>query len=173
MNAKGYFKWLLKEINISNTGYEDLFWHLYGRPFTWSIDRDENRAADGIALRRRYLNDGGALQESEFNSPCSVLEMLIALSIRCDREIMGEPDVDAGDRLFWAMIENLRLDVYDDSYFEDEAVDEILDIWLMRRFDQHGNGGPFPVKKVVRNQKKIEIWSQMNDFLNENYGVSW
>ncbi|MBO7449749.1 MAG: hypothetical protein J6U54_05210 [Clostridiales bacterium] len=175
MNTKGYYKWLLKELNIdlNDFYYDDLFWHLLNRNFTWSVRNDDNRAGDGIELRHRYLRSGGALQEKEMKEPCSILEMLAALSIRCDREILGDPDVDKSDKLLWVMLENLGLDVYDDSYYDPEEVDDILDIWLLRRFDKYGNGGIFPVTKVGRDQRKVEIWFQMNDYLNENFSYDW
>lgn len=175
MNAKGYYKWLLDEINVDydSTEYDLLFSHLYNRIFTWSVKNDDNRSGDGVALRRKYLNDGGAMLEKDFIAPCNVLEMMIALSVRCDCEILGDPDIDKRDKLFWIMIDNLGLDVYTDDYYEEDAVDEILDIWLLRRFDSHGNGSPFPVNKSGRNQKKMEIWFQMNEFLNENFDQNW
>ena len=169
MNVKGYFKWILREIDIDPDDFEfyDLFWHLYSRRFTWSIPFDENRAADGIGLRSLYLRDGGVLPEAQYKESCTVLEMMVALSIRCEKDILGNENPGA---IMWEMIGNLGLDVYDYTFYDEDAVDEILEIWLLRRFDLHGNGGPFPVKKVGGDQKKADIWRQMCSYLNENYG---
>lgn len=171
-----YFEWLLKKIEpegLENFNYYELCKWLFERPFIWSIRNDANRAADGIALRKDYIQSGKKISQSLMSRQCSVFEMLVALSVRVDNDILGDPTVYNGHILFWVMIENLGLDVYDDPFFDPEAVDEILDIWLKRRFREDGSGSIFCVKNCVRNQKKIEIWFQMCDFLNENYGYSW
>ena len=169
-----YFKWLLERIEVYDYkafNYKKLCRWLFNEPFIWSIRNDENRAGDGLALRSEYIRQGGHLTMAD--RPCSVLEMLVALSVRVDRDILGDPDVYRGGKLFWIMIEHLGLDVYDDSFFDEEAVSEIVDIWLERRFKEDGSGSIFRVRNHVRNQKKIEIWYQTCDFLNENFGENW
>lgn len=170
-----YFKWLLEKVtaNLSNFRYWKLSEWLFNEPFTWSIRNDENRAEDGIALRKEYILNGKKISDELMNSPCSVLEMLIALSVRCDRDILGDPDVYKGGKLFWIMINNLGLDVYDDAWFEEDDVGDIIDIWLKRRFDTRGNGSIFPCQKPCQNQRKVEIWIQMYQFLNENFDENW
>ena len=76
------------------------------------IPMDGNRAEDGIDLRYRFGHEqhySDAMVASFLDDrPCSVLEMMIALSIRCEEHIMDDPDV--GNRTgqwFWSMIASL------------------------------------------------------------------
>ena len=64
---------------------------------------DRNRALDGLALRDKYGYSGDPDEE-----PCTVLEMLIALSLRIENQFMT--NYDEGDRTsmwFWIMITNI------------------------------------------------------------------
>ena len=57
--------------------------------------------------------------------PCSVLEMMIALSMRCEEQIMDDPDI--GNRTgqwFWDMIDNLGLGEHERLKFDGRYVDE-------------------------------------------------
>ena len=63
--------------------YRKLFNYLHNTEFIYFIPHDENRAADGIALRRRFCrlyNYEGL--EHYLDGPCSVIEMMIALELR-------------------------------------------------------------------------------------------
>ena len=170
-----YFEWLLKKVtnNLKTFKYWKLSEWLFNEPFVWSIRNDENRAVDGLGLRREYISTGQTLSRNIADRPCSILEMLIALSIRCDQDILGDPDVYKGGKLFWIMIDNLGLDVYDDQWFKEDDVADIIDIWLSRRFDTRGNGSIFPCQKPCQNHRKVEIWVQMCDYLNENFDENW
>ena len=178
---ESYFEWLLERVEVysrKDFKYNKLFKWLLEEPFVWLIRNDENRSADGLELRYEYLNLGGKLPKwMGEDDPCSVLEMLVALSIRCDRDLIGSPDTYKGGKLFWIMVENLGLDAYDDSNFDEKSVAEVVDIWMKRQFKEDGTGSIFCVKNrvktLVRNQKNIEIWFQMCDFINENYDFSW
>ena len=119
--------------------------------------------------------------DADMDAPCTVLEMLIALAIRCESDIMH--DDACGDRTrlwFWEMIKNLGLiDYTDDAYMYDKSgsfdseVNHIIDIFLERRYDKHGRGGAFPLRKYRTNyysdQRKVEIWYQLSAWLIENY----
>ena len=63
--------------------FNNLFMHLYSCDFIWprTILGDSNRAADGIQLRKD-LGFFDILQDK----PCSILEMLIALSLRMEND---------------------------------------------------------------------------------------
>ncbi len=77
-------------------------------------------------------------------------------------------------------MENLGLARYFDSYlrgnneFLVEKIDEIIDIWMYRRFDFNGFGGLFPLKwgrlrpgQRKKDQRKVEIWYQMQAYMIE------
>ena len=107
-----YFNWLYDYVCEKrfpdSISYKKVLTLLHQTEFTWSIPMDENRAGDGIDLRRRFsyemCHDYNRMAY-EINSPCSVLEMMLALAIRCEETIMD--DTRYGDRTcewFWKMM---------------------------------------------------------------------
>lgn len=147
--------------------------HLHSTEFTFTIRLDENRAMDGIDLRRRFA----LLQECEdivdyLDGPCSVLEMMIALSIRIEESIMDDPNI--GDRTgqwFWGMIVNLGLGSMSDSRFDKRVVDDILTRFLNRDYEPNGKGGLFTVRHCRQDLRDVEIWYQMSWYLDEVLGI--
>ena len=166
----GYLKWLADQVDCPEQ-YSRLIEKLDSRVFSWSIHNDANRAGDGIALRGRYIDETGAeATEKIFMHPCTVLEMMVALACRIESDIMFDPAL--GDRTpqwFWIMIENLGLDGMDNEHYDDENVNHILNTLLGRTYFMNGSGGLFPLKRPKHNQRRVEIWYQMSEFLVENF----
>jgi hypothetical protein len=130
---------------------------------------DSKRAEDGIALRNRYERETGIPSKMFINDygnrPCSVLEMMVALCLRCEETIMD--DMGAG-YLFFEMIDNLGLRNMTDSNYDYDYVSFILDRFLYRQYDPDGKGGLF----ILRNHPEVdarsmEIWMQMNWYLSD------
>ena len=168
MTTDIYYAWLLSFIETDESeNYTELLELLYYRAYIWMVPQDANRAEDGIDLRARFEEETGVgLRHTD---GCSVLEMLIALAIRCS-EIMGDPrEEDQTWYWFWLMVSNLRLDIYTDEAFDDEKVEEILDIFMTNQYERDGTGGLFYVKNFHGDMRKLEIWYQMCHFLNENF----
>lgn len=177
MNAavySDYYFYLLERVGLTSSeigAYSCLFHRLFSKEFRWINDsKDINRAADGEKLRRDFKEDtGGQVDEL---APCSILEMLVALSSRCENEIMGVPDVDNTRQWFWDMLNNLGLERYCDSRWNPTAVEKILDRMIFRQYDYSGNGGLFPLRSPASDQRDVEIWYQMASWLNENYDLT-
>lgn len=170
-----YLLYLIWRGGLQNmTKYSRLFEILHNIKFIWLIDRDENREGDGIELRDDYEYHNETLEDKDIvnfmDHWCSVLEMMIGLSIRVDDEFIGDPADEHPEEFFMEMIENLGLDVYKGKRYREEDVIKIVRKWLERKFDRNGNGSPFPVKNDCRDQRKLEIWDQMNSYIYENYG---
>lgn len=141
---------------------------LHDTRFVYSIPRDENRARDGIDLRYRFalLHDTPSLVQY-LEGPCSVLEMMIALAIRCEENIMDDPKV--GDRTgqwFWGMIVNLGLGAMTDNRFDRQFVDEVVQRFLDRDYEPNGKGGLFTVRNCKYDLRTVEIWYQLNYYLD-------
>lgn len=165
-----YMNWLLRRVGFEKKGYGLLMEELHNTEFVWVIERDKNRAGDGINLRDEFLE--GVFDyssESIIGQPCSVLEMLVAFSIRIDAEYTGAPGDPHPEKIFWEMICNLELNYYDDKAFGWHDIYQILDTWLNRDFDPDGKGSIFPLRKTHRDQRDLEIWSQMQEYLSERY----
>ena len=168
-----YYQWLLEKIDGHMEpfyNYSLLLHELHSIPFAWSLEWDGNCAVNGEQLRWEYMDEEGIADIFyKEGIPCSVLEMLISLSIRCDNEIMGEAGKSEAGRWFWTMIENLDLMRCSDDHFNAGFVHQQIDIWLSRSFDRRGKGSPFPLKKAIHDQRKVEIWRQMCGYLSENF----
>ena len=172
--ADRYFDWMYQLVvddRYSNKTYRKLLTRLHNTDFTYTIPMDGNRAEDGIDLRYRFGRECGyeddIIESYLDDRPCSVLEMMIALSIRCEEHIMDDPDV--GDRTgqwFWEMIVSIGLNSMNDSNFNRYFVDRALDRFLERGYERNGSGGLFTVNNGI-NMRNTEIWYQMNYHLAE------
>ena len=174
--SDAYYRWLTGLIGdgyIENN-YQSLLWKLFNTAFYYELSFDENRAADGLFLRKIFLKETDLQAEPDLlGRCCSMLEMLVALARKAEDDIMYNPDF--GDRTgywFWVMIQNLGLDVYDDGYWFEGEVNRILDVFVHHRYRQNGSeGGAFPVRNKTRDLRKTDLWWQMNSYLEENYPV--
>lgn len=173
-----YFYWLCELVHIDQD--ERTYWllakELFEKPFIPLIAHDENRSSDGLELREEYMSDADCYGELDIDGDCSIFEMLIALARRMDFETSDPNDpMDTNDTTaywFWEMIDNLGLMEFDDdSYIELEGqtyVDWILEIFVDRQYEPNGEGGIFPLKRVCEDQREVELWYQMNNYLMEN-----
>lgn len=162
-----YRDWLLSIVEFRRKNFDDLMNQLLYTPFVWSIENDRNRKEDGMELRRMYFS--GIRGEKVPDFPCSVLEVLVALARRIDKEYIGEPGEPHPGMIFWRMMRNLGLDKYTVRRYNQGAVLKAVSKWLLREFNEDGEGGIFPMKHTVRNQKILPIWNQMTEFLSENF----
>lgn len=166
-----YFKWMCDHVyehrDRKSVSFDKLLARLHDIEFRYLIPLDENRAEDGMDLRWRFAYEHGLpTVPSCLDGSCSVLEMLIALSIRCE-SIMD--DTRYGDRTgqwFWGMITNLGLGSMTDSRFDSEYVDEVIDTFLYREYEPNGKGGLFTIPNCDEDLREVEIWHQLSWYLN-------
>lgn len=160
-----YFEWLLGLIDDGRIAeYQKLLSYLDNTDFRILIENDNYRAEDGINLRSRHARGW----DNRDSKQCSVLEMLVALSLRCEEEIMN--DYTVGDRTatwFWGMIDNLGLTSMTDRRFNSLTVHDKVNRFLDRRYASNGDGGLFTVAKPRRDMRSVEIWYQMLWYLND------
>lgn len=167
-----YFEWLYDLIcgkrYSQRISYRKLLSHLHSITFTYSIKHDVNRAEDGEALRYRYAMLHGFTDVPEcLDAPCSVLEMMIALAVRCEETIMDDPNF--GERTgqwFWLMIDNLGLSLMTDRKYDPDTVDKIVTRFLRREYEPDGTGGLFRIEDCVCDLREVQIWHQMCRFLD-------
>lgn len=156
--------------NENHISYRLLFSELYSIEFDYSMTMDANREADGVNLRYRFG------YEHQFEDPMiasylddrdsSVLEMILALALRCEESIMHDQAIgDRKGQWFWNMINNLGLGHMNDKNFDPDEVHEIIFRWLDREYDPDGKGSLFYVPGIDRDMRKIEIWQQMYLYL--------
>lgn len=171
-----YFEWMYRLVYShrrysAKTSYRKLLGYLHSVNFDYILTMDGNRAEDGINLRYRFgyerSYDDPMIASYLDDRPCSVLEMMIALSIRCEEHIMGDPDI--GDRTglwFWLMIDNLKLEEMTDIHFDLEYVEEVVLTFLNREYKRNGEGGLFTVENCRQDLRSMEIWYQMCWYLD-------
>ena len=169
-----YYCWLIELIGDGCTElcYQKLLWKLYSTDFVYELDYDSNRAVDGLELRKKYYKKCGyGLNEVLLNKkPCSVLEMLIALSYRTERELIYDPCPGNDARFwFWQILSNLNLAVYDDYYYFEGRINEILDIFMHHKYDADGtHGSAFPCPGVYQDLRKMDLWWQLGMYFQKN-----
>lgn len=170
-----YFNWLYDVVcedrYSKEISYRKLLMYLHHVEFVWSIPMDANRADDGVKLRRRF-----ALRHDELDynyildcldNPCSVLEMMIALALRCEETIMDDPQMgNRKSQWFWGMVVSLGLGSMTDDIFDKRIAEDIVDIFLNREYEPNGKGGLFTVRNSDRDLRNMQIWFQMLRFLN-------
>lgn len=147
----------------NNRRYNLLLNKLYSENYAPRLNRDINRALDGLQLREFYCSD------DMDDSPCSLLEMCIALSGRFDGNAGFDPD-EVYDN-FWILMKNIGLDYYSDDRYSEREVWGILKILQDRTYDFSGRGGLFPLKRPKKDQRNVEIWDQMQAWKMENFGL--
>lgn len=169
-----YFEWLFNlacgNRYSKQISFRKLLMHLHNTEFIYSIPRDINRAEDGLDMRYRFAYENmGKFRDAEkhLRGPCTVLEMLIGLSIRCEENIMDDPRM--GDRTgqwFWGMIVNLGLGSMTDNNYDKKYVDEVLTRFLNREYEPDGKGGLFTIRNCKRDLRRVEIWYQLCWYLD-------
>lgn len=169
-----YFEWLCSLVPCPRrrVTYRKLLYLLFDKEFTYTVLLDENRASDGVHMRYRF-GDIADYHHSIIatyldDKPCSMLEMLVSLALRCEENIMGDPKF--GDRTgqwFWDMIESLGLTNEDDIHFDKQLANKKIDRFLNRDYELNGRGGLFTFDNPPLRLREKEIWWQMMHYLNE------
>lgn len=160
----------------SNFGkYGRLMEFLHSVPFysTIQVPLDRNRGADGKDLRLRFVD---STTEYNYNHAYlylmdyepTMLEVMVALAIRCEENIMRDNDV--GDRSyewFYGMLCSSGLDACYDSVFNEDVALEIVNRILERKYSRNGKGGLFTLSNPPKDLRKVEIWYQLLWYLDE------
>lgn len=157
-----YFAWLrdrVQEDGHPRNTYSDLFRMLYDTEFVWIIPNDDNRVMDGLDLRVEFFKS-----QEPLTRPCSVLEVLVALSRRLAWLAEGSAEGWA-----WQLLCNLELHPFRDpiSQRKEKQVEELLYALIWRTYSPDGTGGFFPLTWPNGDQTQIEIWYQMHAYVKE------
>lgn len=173
--AESYFDWMYHIVcddgYYNRVSYKVLLNYLFNKDYIPFLEMDRNREVDGIGLRRDFALDCNVpidLVETNFElKKCSILEMMIALSIRGER-IMHDPSL--GDRTgqwFWNMIVSLGLNHMNDREFNEQVCDLIIFNFLHNQYEPYGKGGLFTLTNCNVDLTSVEIWNQFMWYLNE------
>lgn len=173
-----YFEWLYRLVcddrygGGDRTSYRRLLTYLHSEPFRYETKQphDEARAMDGIDLRyefgyREHIDNRIIAQELDI-SRCSLLEMMVALCIRCE-DIAEDPS--KGDRLgqwFWVMLQNLDLAGMNDRDYDGVLVKDIIERFQNNDYASDGEGGLFVLRSSHEDVRDHDLMWQMCHYLN-------
>ena len=172
-----YFNWLCDiAMGRNSIMYSRLLCLLYNTTFEYSLDSmDRNRADDGINMRRRFSVDNPEIVQNFSpddifgEKPCSVLEMMVALSVRVNESILANYFGDGNGIyiLFNAMLNSLNIVRFDNNHIQERTVLRILDDFMNHNYGKDGSGGLFTIHDDTKDMRKEEIWCQCGWYLNE------
>lgn len=179
-NTPEYFEWLCDKVKHDNQekSYYALLKTLYNKEFYWStIELDENRAVDGKKLRDTFASEMGYTDWDSDSIPCSMFELILALAKRYDAILFDTYHKNRTSKWFWKFLNNLKLtDCYDEMYGLNScslgSINDILNAVIERTYKPNGEGGLFPLNKPKKDQRKVELWYQMSNYLMENHYVN-
>lgn len=183
-----YFEFLY-ETGFADGDHRELALYLNKRPFEWSLDADENRMDDGLAMRRefedvadkdncRYDGRYEAYDISDVldGGSCTMLEFFVGFAYRLVRDLFSDNVVSVHE-VVERMLKNLDIWKYDDEYFDstqqeevEEYIDEKLDDWIDREYDFDGSrGGIFVIPECRDDLAETEMWVQASWWYNYWY----
>lgn len=167
-----YLNWLYGQVapvRESRRTWRSLFKQMHRTIFVAIVAHDENRIADARDLRYEFLaeceDEQGDLEWME--APCSMLELLVILA----RQLSFELD-EPVDFWFWHLVKTLEFEQFHDRNYNDNVqalVSETLDRIVWRTYLPSGRGGLFPLQHPDRDQRKVELWYQLNAYLLEHF----
>lgn len=179
-----YLEWLLRLINADNykdKSYTKLCSLLNKIPFKPIVELDKNREFDVQSLLREvYIQSQSEwyrLEDDIITSfpdlPVSFLELMISLAMRIDLDFMREINgIDNTRIYFWILVRNLGLLEYDDEHWGEDAIISIvsrLNIVQDRKYDFDGKGGLFPLENSEVDQRNVQIWNQLCQFVSQKF----
>ena len=160
-----YFNWMYDMVFTKRTpSYVRLLRYLNSQEFTYNIRLDGNRADDGLYLRYRFKQENHLRAvdvDRCLTGKCSVLEMMVALCLRIEEDIMDDPKGNRIHKWFHVMLKSLGLLDMDDAYFDERYTDKVITRFLNREYEPNGAGGLFRIKDCPYDLRSVEIWYQM------------
>ena len=134
---------------------------------------DASRAEDGRDLRYRFAQEKSipyaALNRATSAMPCSMLEMMVGLSIRIEEHIMA--DSEAGTRVgqrVWSMDGSLGPAAMDDARFNEGRAQFIIDRFNQRAYQTNGARSQNTEIRTDVDMRQLDIWYQLMAYLNES-----
>lgn len=166
-----YFDWLY-DIVCDSPKYKVLCAFLHGQEFTYTLPMDGNRYEDGISLRYRFGHDCDLptyrITDELDDRPCSVFEMMVALALRMEEDVMACPGMNRTSCWFEEMLGSLGLHEMTNDNFNELRASRVVYNLLNRDYAKNGQGGLFIVDSMAyRDLRTVEIWYQAIWFLND------
>ena len=171
-----YLEWLESQMRDGNDRpdktFRDLAAMMFATEFFPTVPMDDNRVHDGKDLRTEFANavSRSARKQREAAdylmqmAPISFLEVLIGLSRTMAFVAGGE-----APGWCWQLLTNLELHRMPDplTSAKRRKVDDTMHAVIERTYSPDGMGGFFPLAWPDGDQTKIELWYQLNAYVEE------
>ena len=169
-----YYVWLCELTGPRGKKYSKVLNNLWCKNFKWTVPHDDNRVFECYKLREDFAKDRGIEYiDVEYQKAANMLELIVSLSMRCESMTTNNVHDVTSDEWFWRILNNIDLVSFPDVEYEEMdgaiIIDKILDRVIDRTYHPSGKGGLFPLKRVRKDQRKVELWYQMCYYLVENY----
>lgn len=172
---KSYFSWLTQIVDdnyyLKGRDPSKLLRYLYSVNYFYTNSMDSSREEDGLSLRRYFARERGipVLTCDDFmaGKNCSVLEMLVSLSIKAAEKVFNDPkdpEPETG-RFFWDMIRTIGLDPMIQN-FDAKETDEKLMRLMQHNYEHDGKGGLFCIPDCTFDMRTVPIWFQLSWYLD-------
>lgn len=174
-----YLEWLygqVASVKLKNPArtYWTLLRTLYSTEFVWLVANDDNRLEDGRDLRHDFIADQDidSVEDDWLTIGCSMFEMLLALAKRLVFEADGNTEMSDW---FWHLLGNINLANYNDATIhtdlDQKYIDHVLESVIWRNYQPDGLGGLFPLNDPHEDQRSVELWYQLSNYLLEGHTV--
>ena len=164
LERDAYFEWLVSKIGDGKIDHlrMRILRKLYFMPFYYNIPNDAHRYEEAVCLRDQYSYETGIM--CDYEGPCNVLELLVSLAKMVSEDVLGTfYHENRTFEWFWMMIDNLGL-----LSVRPAEVERIVKKWVDRDFEFDGRGSPFPLRDPPEDQRTVEIWKQICNYIFEN-----
>lgn len=170
-----YFQWLCWMVGTEREdgSYHLLLKALHNKQFTWFVPNDDNRSYEGKGLRDKFYMEERvpfSFCMDEFaDGDCTMLELVLSLAMRCYATMEDGRDNIKVSEWFWKLLGNVGLVGCTDEHYYSCDLNYILNTIIQRTYRRSGKGGLFPLKHTNKDQRTVELWYQMSEYLVENY----
>lgn len=178
-----YYEKLLEKVGMKDDGdYGIVLRNLFEADFIYPIPMDKNRADDAIELRLNIFDEIGRetrvyqSKEDITKVPPKLLEVMVALSERMSYLISSPEKEDSIKECFFDIFRNAGFNVYKNTSFVKTNIEDTMyhlmydiDTLLYRQYEFNGVGGFFPLIAPREDQRHVELWYQMQAYLDEKY----
>lgn len=160
-----YLDWLYNQVLVKaqrGASYWKLLRQLHQIEFRWFVPNDGNRAEDGLDLRKEWRDQVDISVDRDWMElGCSFLEILVVLARRMEFDGGETPQ-----HWFWHLLENLEFNnCHDGSGYSRRYVLHRVKIVMDREYEPNGAGGLFPLREPSKDQREVELWYQMSEYL--------
>jgi hypothetical protein len=187
---EAYEKWLMDQLLVDEEedGYSELCKILGKTPYLPFMEMDINRGDDGMALRDEWVDEKFGdcyaaidarftLDEEIGGGTCSMLELLVILCRKIQYEMLEGPYEAGIFKWFLELLGNCGLDKWTNEKIAEDVekasddISELLGTVIFHRFGWDGEGSLFPLRYAREDQREMDLMTQMNNYIAENYDI--